>query len=217
MTWTKLPDTFAEREDLLEVSRSARLLLVEAMVWCNRHLLDGRITDAALRRCTDAPDVDELRDELAAAGVLTRTEDGRAWLMDWSDQERAADVTARREARAETQARYRARTAKHKAGDHTMCDPRYCDRAVTGNATGHETGHQRVTRHPPDPTRPDPTCPVPKGQGQGQRQGDGPASAGATPAAATEEASARLGIPPHPHTGDCCNALPAHPIHRSAP
>jgi len=173
VTWTKLPDTFPDREDLLEVSRSARLLLVEILVWCNRHLLDGRITDNALRRCTDAPDVDALRDELTAAGALVRTEDDRAWQVDWSDQERAETVIGRREARAETQRRYRERTEKHKAGDHSVCDPRYCSKAVTGNATGHETKHQTVTRHHPDPTRPDPTRPdptrpVPEGQGQGE-------------------------------------------------
>jgi hypothetical protein len=215
VTWTKLPDTFPEREDLLEVSRSARLLLVEAMVWCNRHLLDGRITDNALRRCTDATDVDALRDELAAAGALRRTEDDRAWLMDWSDQELAEAVTGRREARAETQRRYRVRAERHRAGDHSLCDPRFCSRAVTGNATGHETDHGTVTRHPPDPTRPDPSRPVPEGQGQGQGQGDGPALAGASPADAAE-ASARLGCLPHMFDGDCCGLPEIHPIHRRA-
>lgn len=213
MTWTKLSDTFPEREDLLEVSRSARLLLVEAMVWCNRHLLDGRITDNALRRCTDAEDVDHLRDELVEAGALLRTEDDRAWQMDWADQETAETIIGRREIRAETQRRYRERTEKHKAGEHSMCDPRYCRQAVTGNATGHETDHGAVTRHHPDPTRPVPSRPVPKGQGQGQ--GDGPAAADASPADA-EEAGARLGRLPHTFDGDCCALPDIHPIHRSA-
>ena len=213
MTWTKLPDTFAEREDLLDVSRSARLLLVEAMIWCNRHLLDGRITDAALRRCTDAVDVEALRDELVDARAMWRSDDGRAWQVDWSDQERSEVVTARRDTRAETQRRYRERTEKHRAGDHGMCDPRFCDRAVTGNATGNETDHGTVTRHPPDPTRPDPSRPVPEGQGQGQ--GDGPALAGASPADAAE-AGARLGLPPHEFVGDCCALPDIHSIHRSA-
>lgn len=224
MTWTKLSDTFAEREDLMEVSRSARLLLVEAMVWCNRHLLDGRITAAALRRCTDAADVDDLRDELVAAGALWPTEDGKAWLMDWSDQELAETVIARQEARAETQKRYRERAAKHKTGDHSTCDPRFCRDAVTGNATSHETGNetsrQPVTRRPPVPTRPVPSRP----EGTGTGTGVGPASAGAPPVDAAGDITphARFGEMPaarrlpdhHAFTGDCCSLPDIHPVHR---
>lgn len=215
MTWTKLSDNFAERADLENVSRSARWLLIEAMTWCNRNLLDGRISDAGLRRCSDAEDVEALRDELVRAGIFVRADDDTGWVMDWSDQETAELVIARRAARAETQARYRERTSRHKSGDHTMCDPRFCKGSVTGNATGHETDHQQVTRHPPDPTRPDPSRPVPKGQGRGEGRGAEPASADAPPDGA-QAAGARLSRQPHRWTGDCCPLPPQHPLHINA-
>lgn len=47
MTWTKLGDDFNDRADLIAVSRSARLLLVEMYVFGNRLLRDGRIPRAS--------------------------------------------------------------------------------------------------------------------------------------------------------------------------
>ena len=50
MTWTRLSDDSTDRPQMLRISRSARLLHFEAMVWCNKHLTDGVIPAAALPR-----------------------------------------------------------------------------------------------------------------------------------------------------------------------
>lgn len=150
MTWTRLSDTFNDDPDLLEVSRSARLLHVEGLVYCNKHLRNGDLPRGALRRITDAEDPDLDAKVLVEAGVWSETETG--WMLPWDDQEDAEEVRARQGRRAEIQQAYRKRKAAHEAGDHSLCDPRYCRKGVSGNATGNATSHETPSR--PVPSRP---------------------------------------------------------------
>lgn len=175
MTWTRLSDTFTDRPDLLACSRSARLLHVEALVWCNRFLTDGSIPRAALPRLTDAEDAEADVAELVAAGLWT-SDEGGGWRVDWEDQEPAADVRERKAMRAERQKRYRRRKAAHEAGDHSQCDPRSrcsVNGRVTRNATGNETRNVTglVTPSPPAP-------PTPKVGGAGQSRSKAAARCG---------------------------------------
>jgi hypothetical protein len=164
VTWTRLSDTFTDRPELLEVSRSARLLHVEALVHCNRHLTDGRLSRRALRRITDSEDLDGDVAELENVGVWVPTEDG--WQVDWTDQETAEKVRARQELAAARKERHEA----HKAGDHEQCNPKTCtgarDRTRSGTDDGTASGTQTST-HARTPSRPDPTRPGPKGTGSG--------------------------------------------------
>lgn len=178
MTWTRLSDDFTDRPEMLRISRSARLLHIEAMVWCNRMGQDGRIPAAAIRRITDAEDPAADITELAKEGIWRAIEgEPDLWQLDWSDQEPAAEVQARAEHRAATQKRYRERKGKHERGDHSMCDKRFCSHAVTDNATGNESDNET-------PSRPVPSRPEDRGQGQGARAR--PAGAG-EPGAAAED------------------------------
>lgn len=152
MTWTRISDDFPDRPEVLRVSRSARLLHIEAQVYSNKHGTDGRILHVALPRISDSPDLESDTDELAESGLWQRTSLDE-WLIDMRDQESAADVRSRRESNAARQKRYRDRKARHDSGDHADCDARFC-RSVTRNATRSETG--RVTTPLPTPTRPRP-------------------------------------------------------------
>jgi len=156
MTWTRLGDDFNDRPDHLDCSRSARLLHVEALVYCNKHLTNGRIPFNALPRISDSEDIGADLKELADAGIWEATEDGKAWLLDWSDQEPADDVKARQRRQADKQKRYRRRKELHADGDHSECDPRFCKKAVTGNATRNATSNETgvVTPSRPVPSRP---------------------------------------------------------------
>ncbi|GAA4698022.1 hypothetical protein [Nocardioides nanhaiensis] len=178
MTWTRLSEDFMDRPEIYRLSRSARLLHVEALVWCNKRGTDGHIDAGAVRRITDAPDWQALATELEASGAWSPDGDD-AWTLDWSEQEDAADVRTRRDARAETQKRYRQRQAAHQRGDHSLCDPRYCPAGVTGNATSHATSHD--TGHKTTP-RPVPSRPEGEGQGQGAGTGSADAPPGRAPA-----------------------------------
>lgn len=120
MSWTKISDHLMDELDGLGLSRSARLLHVEALVYCNRLNTDGRLLERHLRRLTDATG-DEV-DELVGAGVWTALEDEEGWQLDWTDQLSAEEVQKRRQS-----ARVRQRKRRqHLAGDHSECLPRYC-------------------------------------------------------------------------------------------
>lgn len=154
MTWTRLGDNFYDRPDLGRVGRSARLLFVEMLVYCNRELLDGAFPRHMLRRVCDDPDVEGLLAELVSAEVVEVQPDG-VLQVDWTDQESAEIVLARQRRQADKQRLYRLRKELHASGDHSQCDGRYC-KGVTGNATGHVTGNETglVTPSRPDPSRP---------------------------------------------------------------
>jgi hypothetical protein len=170
MTWTRLSDDFADRPELLEVSRSARLLHIEALIYGNRQGTDGRIPTAALPRLSDSQGIAAEVQELIEAGVWSRLHSGAVQVVGWTERERqesASDVRARQQYNADKQAAYRRRKAACAAGDHTTCDPRHCktrrqSSAVTGNETrneaSHSTGHVTglVTDSPPSPTPPRP-------------------------------------------------------------
>lgn len=164
MTWTRLPDDFTDRPDVLRLSRSARLLHVEALVWCNRLLTNGVIRQTVLRRISDSDDLDADVAELAKAGLWTRLED--AWQVDWSDQETKEAVDQRREDRNARQRRYNERQRRHANHDHSMCDPRHCPALLNAS--------RNASRNASDdayPTRPVPSRPEGEGQGQGGEGG----------------------------------------------
>lgn len=122
MTWTRLSDDFADHPDLLNASRSARLLHVEALVYGNRHGNNGRFRRQLVARMTDAEDWPDLVDELLDLGVWTDAGDGQL-VIDWRawEQEPAEAVQARKEANAERQRAFRERRDRHNAGDHSSC------------------------------------------------------------------------------------------------
>jgi hypothetical protein len=150
MTGTPIGDDFNTRPPLLMVPRSARLLHVEALVYCNQHLTNGLLPKGALRRITDAEEPELEAKLLVEVGEWIDVDTG--WQLDWSEQDDADEVKARQDYRAATQKRYRERKAKHDRGDHSMCDPRYCKSAVTGNASSNVTTNETPSR--PVPSRP---------------------------------------------------------------
>ena len=115
---------------LLDMPRGVRLLHVEAIIWCAAHRTDGAITRAALRRFTDEPDAGMAAAQLVAGGLWRSTSTG--WevvdvgsLIPSAKARRIEDKNAERWERHE----------KHRAGDHSECNPKYCTNAV-GNAVG---------------------------------------------------------------------------------
>lgn len=166
MTWTKIPDAHFDQLDVLELSRSARLLDIEATVFSNKVLSDGFIPATALRRITDSSDVDADTTELVAAGRWEAV-DGGWQIANWTkSQEPAERVRKRQDKWAERAIRARL----HRGGDHSTCDARWCQyvspdqsheesHAVTPGET-HDESH-------PTPSRPDPSRPEGPGDGEG--------------------------------------------------
>lgn len=141
MTWTRTPQEYPDRADVLAVSRSARWLLMECYSWSNAQLTNGRVPRSILRRISDAEDVAADVAELLREGLMEEPEPGFLFL-DWSNQEAADTVQARAARNAEKTKRSRERKERHLGGDHSMCVAPYCK---LGNVTGNDTGNQEVT------------------------------------------------------------------------
>lgn len=160
MVWTKLDDNFPDRPDVARLSRSARLLHIEALVYCNRHLTNGEMPANMLRRISDSETLELDVAELVTVGMWQDHDDG-VYEVEWDGQDSAEDVQARKQYRADTQARYRKRKEKHARGDHSDCDPRYCTRStrdtvtdpVTSNKNGNETPSTPLPSRPKDRDR----------------------------------------------------------------
>jgi hypothetical protein len=100
MVWTKVGDDHFDRLEVMQLTRSARLLGLEATVFSNRMLLDGDVPRAALRRITDSDDVEADAAELVAAGLWEPKGDGWSIVDFLKDQPSRAHVEAIRAARA---------------------------------------------------------------------------------------------------------------------
>jgi hypothetical protein len=186
MTWTKLGDEFADDADTARLSDAAVRTHIDALVWSNRRLLDGRIPKKDLPRFAFSLDAEAAMKELETAGWWN--DDGDAWELahhpEWQ-QSRKTVEQLREEARERQE-----RSRRHKRGDHSMCiRGRFCpDGAVTpvtrdkpsaeraqdpASLSRDVTRDQRRESHQPDPTRP-----VPKDKGRG---GDGAVNGDADP------------------------------------
>lgn len=149
MTWSKYDDRYLNDPRVLALSRGVRYLRIEALAYCNEHNTDGRIARAALRRFSDEID------PVSAAGELVRVGVWETDGLDWIDPEflknqpSAADVERIAELSRDRQRKQR----QHRNGDHSMCDPKFCQQAKTSRVTVQETTSSGE-RHPSVPKAP---------------------------------------------------------------
>jgi hypothetical protein len=204
VTWSKFGDNFNDRADFAPMSRSARLLVIELILWSNAQLTDGEIPRFMLRRITDSETIEADLKECLETGIVQ--EHGEAYQVDWSDQLSKDQILSNRKATAERQDRYRRHKADdhslcdycqaiklaHVRGDHALCKPGHCNGVSNGvthsvnNAVSNSVSNVPPSR--PVPSRPGGTG---KGKEKGQQRGpsgSSPASAGATPLAGLQAA-----------------------------
>ena len=186
MTWTRHSDDYSDRAAIMALSDGAYRAHDAALIWSNRQLTSGIIPSLSLPVILAYVRADHTKvvKELEAAGLWERADDG--WEIDWSDQEDADAVRGRRERNAARQAEYRERSSRHRAGDHSMCDPEKCKGKSTRNALrnalrGDAHHAPRNAARNGAPTQPIPTHPFPSSTEDGEGQG-GPSAAGAAEA-----------------------------------
>lgn len=190
MTWAKIDDSMFDRPSMLTLDRGIRLVHMEALAWCCKHLTDGLVPRHALRRLTDEPDIDAAAAALVAVGVWREVDAG--WeLVDFHDDQLSADEVRDRQERARLR---QERRRKHVDGDHSLCLSRYCKGAsrVTDGVTN-ERDQRRdssrderednavVTPPRPDPSRPDPVGKRVGEDGEGEGQDRPPQPPAAAP------------------------------------
>jgi len=175
MTWTKITDTFVTDPDIISLPVPMRYLVVEALVYSNTHLTDGRITEAALLHLTRHPDTQEAASRLVAAGLWAEHSDGGWQIVRYLDDQRPrAEVEAEREANRQRQAQWRQVQRAHARGDHSTCSSNCRARnAVTNGVTNAVTNG--VSHTPPDLSSPVLSR---KGSGHGLRANAAPPDGG---------------------------------------
>ncbi len=105
MTWAKFCDTILDHPKCIEAGEDATSLFIRSVVWCCKHLTDGRIPRAALRTITARDDAEGLAARLVAVG-LWEDRDGAWWVHDFLDYNpsraevdgKRADLSAKRSA-----------------------------------------------------------------------------------------------------------------------
>lgn len=128
--FTTLSDDYYERAEFAGVGLTARMLDTEVMVWSNRIRTDGLVPKKMLPQIGWLhPDLDADTAELVASGAWTDT--GDAFQLDWSHQMTKAQWAERQKENEETKkanARRAERSRRHRAGNHSWCDPSsdYC-------------------------------------------------------------------------------------------
>jgi hypothetical protein len=142
-SWTKLSAQHFTSTTQLALSRNARLLHIEGLVYAAGNLTDGFLPAAAMRIVTDDPDVLADVAALEEAG-LWEVVDGGHMIVDFADDQMSAeDVRKLRDLSKVRQARSR----QHRGGDHSGCDSRYCRMALSRvtNGVSHGTTERNET------------------------------------------------------------------------
>lgn len=199
MTFTQIDDTWTDSPAVLNVSRSARHLMTEGYVYCNRQLTDGFITRAQWLRSTDSEDFDAELGALIREGLVRQVNGG--YLLDWSKQQSREQVERGRERRRVDNERRTKSLALHKEGDHSLCTHEGGDlhrgrsggQASKGQSRGRSGGSSNAVRASSGrSTGQVPSHPIPSRNGVEGGMGNagaggaplggpiGPASAGAT-------------------------------------
>jgi hypothetical protein len=151
MSWVKLDDRAFNDQRFGRCSRDARLLHIEALAWSMAGDGTGAITPYGLRKATDAAEPETLAAELVAQGIWTATDDGWQVVFMLDDQLSPEEIARQREWNRAKQARHR----RHLRGDHSECDPRFCN-AARGNPVRNPVTYP-VTNGVTHAPRPDPT------------------------------------------------------------
>ncbi|MFJ2542746.1 hypothetical protein [Microbacterium sp. NPDC087589] len=147
MTWTRLSDNYDGTT--VNLSDAAFRTDVQGLIWCNRNLTDGVLTQRAVRLVSVT---DAAVEELVDAGMWTPTADG--YQLDWSEQETAEAVRKRRDHTAARNREYRQRKDAHAGGDHALCDPRFCpDASSDKSRDASRTPSVTLSRPVPSPRR----------------------------------------------------------------
>jgi len=191
MTYAKFEQKHTDDERWIKAGADAFALHVAAVVYCDRLLTDGHISNGmALRVCLAVPP-DRAPRAIAALvehGFWRTTAKGYR-VENFHEHAFPAEQVKR------TQARWRTdkdRRRQHSLGDHSLCkDPRFCPAIRDESSTVESSvdGTVDSTRSRPDQTRPDQTRPE-GGSGNGKGRG------GSTPSGPSAALQDTDGAPP---------------------
>ncbi|SDH75413.1 hypothetical protein [Agrococcus jejuensis] len=141
MSWTRLDDSWTERQDITDLTFEDRWHYLGIIQFCSRtDLVDGVVRAVDARRASDHPNPAAAVERLVAAGLLEEVV--RGVRVKQIDQHLPAPHVRRQTEQAKIRKR---RERAHRAGDHSLCSPERCEalgapaRDVTQEVTPHVT------------------------------------------------------------------------------
>jgi hypothetical protein len=140
-SWTKLGAQHFTSTTQIALSRNARLLHIEGLVYAAGNLTNGLIPAGAMRVVTDDPDLVADTAALVAADLWEVVDGGHKIKNFFDDQMSKDDVDKLRNLSRARQRRQR----QHLHGDHSGCDPKHCTVTRESRAVTHGTTEHHVT------------------------------------------------------------------------
>lgn len=216
-TYAKFEQKHTDDERWIAAGADAFAVHVAAIVYCDRQLTDGRISDAMARRVSLAVPPERAPQAVAALveqGFWHATDDDGYLIERFHEHAFPAEQVKR------TQARWKAdkdRRRQHSLGDHSLCkDPKFCPAIRDSSSTVESTVDGTVdstridqTRQDQDQTRPE------EGEGwsgNGKGTGGSDSSDGSAPLAASSPPPPEPWVPevpgPPPGVVPAVNGIP---------
>src|SRR4051794_39997794 len=209
MTYARFDQSHTDDPRWIEAGADAFALHVAAVVWCDRQLTDGIITEVMASRVSLAVPPDRTTAAVASLveqGFWSRADDGDLRIVPFHEHAFPAEQVKRTRARW---AGDKQRKRQHDLGDHALCkDPKFCP-AIREGSTVESTlesggastgGGSHLYQTQPDPTQPDRREGVGEGDGEvGSASGDRAHASGAHGSGATPpDGSASWTVPVQP-------------------
>ena len=189
-TWTKLPVELLLDRNIRKLPRGTQFMHVEALVFCNANGTDGALDEHDFKQFTSEPRALDAARRLVDAGVWEVTETGFQIVDFTKDQRRSEDVGRTQELAAVRQRRQ----TQHRGGDHSLCDPKYCEQARVARdarAAAERDAPTSAAQHRTDPSGPSDLLRNDSGGGREEGQGAAKDNYAARPAPAGASAAAR--------------------------
>ena len=159
MTYIKLEQSHTDDERWIEAGPDAFAVHIAAIVYCDRQLLDGRISAPMASRVSLAVPPDRA---LAAIGALVAhgfwvQTDAGYQIQNFHEHAFTADQVKRTRQRWATD---KERRRQHNVGDHSLCkDPKFCAairvESTVESGVDSTTGGSHLDQTRPDQTRPE--------------------------------------------------------------
>ena len=156
MSYVRLNHEDADDERWIDAGADAFAIHFAAMVWCDRHLKDGRISSGMAHRVSLAVPAERVGPAIAALLEygFWRADEGDFVIENFHEHAFPADQVKNTRARWK---RDKDRRRQHGIGDHSLCqDPKFCPAISTMDSTvDSTTGGSHLDQTQSDQTRPD--------------------------------------------------------------
>lgn len=165
MTWTKLDDNIYDNPKMVKAGEEAADLYVRALVYCNKHLTDGRIEAEVLGAITRKRSAAKLAADLVRVGAWEVHPDGGWIVHDFHDHNPTAEEVLAKRAELSAKRAEAGRRGGMRSGERRSNEAKSrqaaSDESKQTEATDEATNREATKQTPSNGRSPVPSRPVP--------------------------------------------------------